>query len=94
MAVSFAHLARLLRLRRDRAVAEEPDLNRVAELADRLAARILDAIENGQLTTEEFRKSPDVRLILKAATMLQDAQVQFPPNIRRLGDKAGEQTQI
>ena len=75
-------------------MTEAPDLNRVAELADRLAGRILAAIENGQLTTEEFRNSPDVALIIKTATMLQDAQVEFPPNMRRLGEKAGEQTQI
>ena len=94
MALDLRRLARLLRLTSDGAVTEAPDLNRVAELADQLAARILAAIENGQLTTEEFRNSPEVALILKTATMLQDAHLQFPSNMRRLGEKAGEQTQI
>jgi hypothetical protein len=93
MALDFRRLARLLRLTSDEAVTEAPDLNRVAELADQLAARILRAIENGQLTTEEIRNSPEVALIIKTAAMLQDAEVQFPPNMCRLGEKAGEQTQ-
>ena len=43
------------------------DLNRVAELANRLAERTLEALEHGRLTTEEFRESPDVALIFEAA---------------------------
>jgi hypothetical protein len=66
---------------------EAPDRNRVSELADRLAARILAAMENGELTTEQIRNSPEVALILKTATMLRDAQVKFPPNMHRLGEK-------
>ena len=54
MAMSFVRLARLMKLTSHRAVAEAPDLNRVAELADQLAARILAAIEGGELTAEEF----------------------------------------
>ena len=92
MALDFRRLARLLRVTSDEAVTEAPDLNRVAELADQLAARILRVIENGQLTTAEIRNSPEV-VIIKTAAMLQDAQVKFPPNMCRLGEKAGEQTQ-
>jgi hypothetical protein len=90
VAMSFARLARLMHS----AVAEAPDVNRVSELADQLAARILAAIESGELTREEFRNSPEVALILRTATILQDAGVKFPPNMCRLGQKAAEQTQI
>ena len=71
-----------------------PELNLVAELANRLAERTLDALEHGRLTTEEFRESPDVALILDAATLLQAAGAEFPRGIVRLAQKAGEQTQI
>ena len=95
MAMSFARLARLMKLTSHGAVAvEAPDVNRVAELADQLAARILAAIESGELTAEEFRNSREVDLILRTATILQDAGVKFPPNMCRLGEKAAEQTQI
>jgi hypothetical protein len=71
-----------------------PDLNRVAELANSLAERTLEALEHGGLTTEEFRESPDVALILEAAKLLQAAGAEFPGGIVRLAQKAGEQTQI
>ena len=71
-----------------------PDLNRVAELANRLAERTLEALEHGRLTTEEFRESPDVALIFEAAKLLQAAGAEFPGGIVRLAQKAGEQTQI
>jgi hypothetical protein len=62
MAMSFARLARLMKLTSHGAVAvEAPDVNRVAELADQLAARILAAIESGELTAEEFRNSREGR---------------------------------
>jgi hypothetical protein len=70
------------------------ELDRVAELADRLADRTLDALERGELTTEQFRDSPDLALILAAANLLQSAGAEFPPNMRRLAEKAAEQTQI
>jgi hypothetical protein len=38
--------------------------------------------------------SPDVALILDAATLLQAAGAEFPGGIVRLAQKAGEQTQI
>ena len=69
-------------------------LDRVAHLADRLAERTLDALERGELSTEEFRDSPDLALILGAANLLQKARAEFPPNMRRLAEKAAEQTQI
>jgi hypothetical protein len=71
-----------------------PDLNRVAELANSVAERTLEALEHGRLTTEEFRESPDVALILDAARLLQAVGAEFPSGIVRLAQKAGEQTQI
>src|SRR5215207_7292765 len=65
-----------------------PELTRVAELANRLAERTLAALEHGRLTTEEFRESPDVALILNAATLLQAAGAEFPGGIVRLAQKA------
>jgi hypothetical protein len=87
-------LALSMKFTSHRAVAEAPDINRVAELADQLAARILAEIESGGLTAEEFQNSPEIDLILRTATILQDAGVNFPPNMCRLGEKAAEQTQI
>jgi hypothetical protein len=71
-----------------------PELNFVAELANRLAERTLEALEHGRLTTDEFRESPDVALILRAAELLQAVGAEFPAGIVRLAQKAGEQTQI
>jgi hypothetical protein len=65
------------------------DLNRVAELANRLAERTLEALEHGRLTTEEFRESPDVALIFEAAKLLQAAGAEFPGGIVRLAQKGG-----
>src|SRR4051812_6184682 len=87
----IVRLGRLMNLTGHRAVAEAPDLNRVAELADQLAARILATIESGELTAEELA---EVDLILRTATILQEAGVKFPPNMCRLGEKAAEQTQF
>jgi hypothetical protein len=90
MAMSV-RLARWMNFTGHRPVAEAPDLNRVADLADQLAARILAAIEGGELTAEELA---EVDLILRTATILQQAGVKFPPNMCRLGEKAAEQTQF
>jgi hypothetical protein len=46
------------------------ELDRVAELAGRLAERTLADLEGGGLTTEEFRESADLALILNAAKLL------------------------
>jgi hypothetical protein len=70
------------------------ELSRVAELADRLADRILVAFEQGALTTEEFRASPDVALVIDAARMLHAARAEFPAGVVRLAQKAAEQTQL
>ena len=87
----IVRLARLMNLTGHRAVAEAPDLNRVADLADQLAARILAAIDGGELTAEELA---EVDLILRTATILQQSAVKCPPNMCRLGEKAAEQTQF
>jgi len=77
-----------------------PELNFVAELANRLAERTLEALEHGRLTTDEFRESPDVALILRAAELLQAAGAEFPwysaarPEGRRTNaDLMGSRTQ-
>jgi hypothetical protein len=75
-------------------MAEGADLNRVVALADQLAERIITALENRVLTTEEFRKSREVALVAEVAAMLQDGAIALPPGIRRLGRKAVEQAQV
>ena len=70
------------------------ELGRVAELADRLANRILVAFEQGARSTEEFRASPDVALVIDAARLLQAAGAEFPDGVVRLAQKAAEQTQL
>ena len=40
-----------------------PPLDRVARLADHLAARILAAYNDGTFTTEDFQHSPEIELI-------------------------------
>jgi hypothetical protein len=71
---------------------EALSLNRVVELADKLAERTLSAIDNDELTTEEVRNSPDVALILQVAQMVLDSGTEFPPAMRRLAEKAIEPT--
>jgi hypothetical protein len=53
-----------------------------------LADRALAAIRRGELTVEEFRNSPDLALILKAAQLLRSAGADFPPNVQRLAATA------
>jgi hypothetical protein len=67
------------------------ELDRISELADRLADRALGAIERGELTPEQFRNSPDVALILQAAQLLQSTGADFPPSMRRLAAQAAQQ---
>jgi hypothetical protein len=52
------------------------ELKRVADLADRLASRILDSVERG--SADELRENPDVTLITNAARLLQEAGAEFP----------------
>jgi hypothetical protein len=54
------------------------DLNRVAELANRLAERTLEALEHGRLTTEEFRESPDVALIFEGLSYCRLPELSSP----------------
>jgi hypothetical protein len=70
------------------------ELSRVVELANRLANRTLVAFEQGTLSTEEFRASPDLALVLDAARLLQAAGAEFPEGVVRLAQKAAEQTQL
>ena len=69
---------------------EALSLDRVVGLADKLAERILSAIDNDELTTEEVRNSPDVALILQVAQMVLDSGTEFPPAMCRLAEKATE----
>ena len=64
-------------------------MNRVVGLADQLAERMLTEVETRVLTTEEFGQ--EVALIAKVAAMLQDAGLELPPGIHRLGQKVAEQ---
>ena len=60
------------------------ELDRICELADRLADRALRAIERGELTPEQFRNSPDVALLLQCLPLSSvfepspQAQVRLP----------------
>ena len=51
-------------------------------------------VEQGALTTEEFRASPDVALVIDAARLLHAAGADFPAGVVRLAQKAAEQTQL
>jgi hypothetical protein len=80
--------------RQSASVNMSTELSRVAELADRLADRTLVAFEQGALSTEEFRASADVALVLDAARLLHAAGAEFPAGVVRLAQKAAEQTQL
>ena len=54
------------------------ELERVADLADRLASRVLESVERGTLSADELRENPDVTLITNAARLLQEAGAEFP----------------
>jgi hypothetical protein len=64
------------------------EVKRVADLAARLAKRILESIESGTLTAEELRDNADVALVTNAAKLLQEAGADFPPELRRLAARA------
>ena len=61
----------------------QPPLDRVARLADHLAARILAAYNDGTFTTEDFQHSPEIELIGEVAQALRDANQDLPPRIAR-----------
>ena len=62
------------------------DIKLVANLADRLARRILEGVESGTFTADELRGSPDVVLVTNAAMLLRRAGAEFPPGLRRLAE--------
>ena len=64
------------------------DITLVANLADRLARRILEGVESGTITSDELRGSRDVALVTNAAMLLQGAGAEFPPSLRRLAENA------
>src|SRR5688572_27367577 len=66
------------------------ELSRVAELADRLADRLFVAFEQGTISKEELRGSPDLPLVLDAAKLLDAAGAEFPASVVRLAQKAAE----
>ena len=67
----------------------QPALDRVARLADHLAARILAAYNDGTLTTEDFQHSPEIELIGEVAQALRDANQDLPPRIAPDGRGGG-----
>jgi hypothetical protein len=60
---------------------DSADLERVSEMADVLAERIFASVQKGELTVSD---SPEARLLLQAAKMLETAGIDFPPGVRRL----------
>jgi hypothetical protein len=73
---------------------DTPDLNRLGELAERVADHILTAAEAGEFSTEDFQDSPEIALIGEIAEMLARAELEVPTGIRQLMERAAEQTQI
>ena len=69
-------------------MTEGAELKRVVALADQLAERIITELENRVLTIEEFGTSREVALVAEVGAMLQDAGLELPPGIHRLGRKA------
>ena len=67
-------------------IAGMSDIKLVANLADRLARRILEGVESGTFTADELRGSPDVVLVTNAAMLLQREGAEFPPDLRRLAE--------
>ena len=61
------------------------DIKLVANLADRLARRILEGVESGTFTADELRGNPDV-VSTNAAMLLQRPGAEFPPGLRRLAE--------
>ena len=78
MAVAASRVSAAMRLVPVRGRVSASELHRVAELADRLAERTLDALERRELSTEQFRDSPDLALVLSVADLLQKAPSRSP----------------
>jgi len=64
------------------------EAKRVADLADRLAKRILDRVNDGSISVDELRGSADVALVTDAAKLLEQAGAEFPSGLRRLAETA------
>ena len=63
------------------------ELERVADLADRLASRVLESVERGTLSADELRENPDVTLITNAARLLREAGAEFASNLPTCGPR-------
>ena len=84
----IVRLARRMNFTRQPAVAEAPDLNRVADLSPTNSPRVFwppSTAANSQ--AEELA---EVDLILRTATILQQAGIEFPPDVADFGEKAAE----
>jgi hypothetical protein len=68
------------------------DLSRIAELANRLAARTLARLHQREMTLEEFNESLDVALVLKTANLLGTTGAELPRGVLLLALKAAEQS--
>ena len=64
------------------------DIKCVADLADRLAKRISEGVENGTISADELRDSPDLTLVTNAARLLRGAGAELPSGLRRLAENA------
>ena len=73
-------------------MAEQPnDLEKAAEMAERVAERLLGELDTGVLTLAELRNRHELNLIVEVARLLQGAGANFPPSIRRLAERGAEQ---
>jgi hypothetical protein len=77
--MSFARLARLLKLTSHRAEAEAPDVNRVADSRTNSPRAFWAQSTAASSRQRNFGTVPEVALILRTATILQDAGVTSPP---------------
>jgi hypothetical protein len=69
-------------------IARMSDIKRVDDLADRLAKRISEGVENGTISADELRDSPDLTLVTNAARLLRGAGAELPSGLRRLAENA------
>jgi hypothetical protein len=75
-------------------MADTSELDRVVTLADQVADRILASLDSGILTVDAFRTSREVALVAEVAAVLEQAAVEMPPGICRLGRRAAEQLAV
>ena len=67
------------------------DLDEAAELAERVAERLLEELDTGVLTLAELRDRHELQLIVEVARLLKGAGADFPRSIRRLAQRGAEQ---